>query len=271
MKQFSSRRKLFFGIIFIALFFIGFGVAGWFFVRSQIIHRSEYRLSADRILVTVPPVWVPEDFVADILQSSGLDTNSTLFDVSLPQKLSQAFLASPWVEEVRRVQTCYPSGAEVQLVYRVPVALVEMVSQGLYPVDRNGILLPTDYFISVAPETRASYLRITGIRSLPLGVTGTLWGDPMVHTAAQLAGLLEDVAEKLGLVKIIPSHEATPTGQRIVCRLQTNSETEILWGRFELNDPKNINKKNRLLEIAELYHSLDNVPAQFQPIDLSKD
>ena len=92
-----------------------------------------------------------------------------------------------------------------------------------------------------------------------MGVAGTLWGDPLVHAAAQLAGLLEDVSQKLGLVKIIPAHEATPTGHRIIYRLQTNSETEIIWGRFEPNDPQNIGKKKRLLEIAELYHSLDNV------------
>ncbi|MDR3196504.1 MAG: hypothetical protein LBU34_01440 [Planctomycetaceae bacterium] len=271
MKRFSDRHKLFFGIILITLLFTGLGLAGWFFVKNRIVYRSEYRLSADRVLVTVPPPWVPENFIAEVLQGSGLDTGATLFDTLLPQKLSQAFLASPWVEEVRQVHIRYPAGAEVQLVYRVPVALVEMVSQGFYPVDRNGILLPTDYFINVAPEKKENYPRITGIRSQPLGVTGTLWGDPLVHTAAQLAGLLEDVTQKLGLVKIIPSHEATPTGRRIVCRLQTNSETEILWGRFESNDPKNISKKKHLLEIAELYHSLDNVPAQFQPIDLSKD
>ncbi|MDR1270877.1 MAG: hypothetical protein LBK82_15285 [Planctomycetaceae bacterium] len=271
MKQFNDQHKLFFGVILVALLFTGFCLTGWFFARNQIIRRPEYRLSADRILITVPPPWVPENFVPEVLQSSGLDTSTTLFDNTLPQKLSQAFLASPWVEEVRQVQIRYPAGAEVQLVYRVPVALVEMVSQGLYPVDRNGILLPTDYFISVAPEKKENYLRITGIRSMPLGVTGTLWGDPLVHTAAQLAGLLEDVTQKLGLVKIIPSHEATPTGHRITCRLQTNSKTEVLWGRFEPNDPKNSSKKKHLLEIAELYHSLDNVPAQFQPIDLSKD
>jgi hypothetical protein len=271
MKQISNQHKLFFSVIFITLVLAGFISAGWFFVRKQIVYRSEYRLSADRIQITVPPPWVPHNFVAEVLQSSGLDTSATLFDTSLPQKLSQAFSASPWVEEVRQVQTRYPSGAEVQLVYRVPMALVEMPSQGLYPVDRNGILLPTDYFISVAPEEKENYPRITGIRSAPLGVAGTLWGDPLVHAAAQLAGLLADVSQKLGLVKIIPSHEATPTGHRIICRLQTNSETEIIWGRFELNDPKNISKKKRLLEIAELYHSLDNVPAQFQPIDLSKD
>jgi hypothetical protein len=271
MKQFNDQQKLFFGVIFITLFFAGFILAGWFFVRKQITYRSEYRLSADRIRITVPPPWVHGNFVAEVLQSSGLDTSATLFDDSLPQKLSQAFLASPWVEEVRRVQTYYPSGAEVQLVYRTPAALVEMSSQGLYPVDRNGILLPTDYFINVAPEEKANYPRITGIRSAPLGVAGTLWGDPLVHAAAQLAGLLEDVSQKLGLVKIIPSRETTPTGYRIICQLQTNSETEIFWGRFEPDDPKNISKKKHLLEIAELYQSLDKVPTQFQPIDLSKD
>jgi cell division septal protein FtsQ len=271
MKHFSGQHQLFFSVIFIALIFAGFISAGWFLVRKQIVSRSEYRLTADRIQITVPPLWVPDNFVTEVLQNSGLDTSATLFDVSLPQKLSQAFSASPWVEEVRQVQIRYPSGAEVQLVYRVPMALVEMPSQGLYPVDRNGILLPTDYFISVAPKEKENYPRITGIRSAPLGVAGTLWGDPLVHAAAQLAGLLEDVSQKLGLVKIIPSHEATPTGHRIICRLQTNSKTEIIWGRFEPNDPKNIGKKKRLLEIDELYHSLDNVPAQFQPIDLSKD
>jgi hypothetical protein len=271
MKQFSNQHKLFFGIIFTTLIFAGFILAGWFFVRKQIVYRSEYRLSADRIRITVPPPWVHSNFVTEVLQSSGLDTSATLFDDSLPQKLSQAFSASPWVEEVRQVQTRYPSGAEVQLVYRVPTALVEIPSQGLYPVDRNGILLPTDYFINVAPEKKENYPRITGIRSAPLGVAGTLWGDPLVHAAAQLAGLLEDVSQKLELVKIIPSREAVPTGYRITCRLQTNSETEIIWGRFEPDDQKNISKKKHLLEIAELYHSLDNVPAQFQPIDLSKD
>ncbi|MDR2115413.1 MAG: hypothetical protein LBP87_03425 [Planctomycetaceae bacterium] len=271
MKHLSDQHKLFFGIILVIFLFVGLGLLGWFFVKNRIMFRSEYRLSAERILVTVPPPWVPKNFIAEVLQSSGLDTSATLFDTSLPQKISQAFLASPWVEEVRQVKIRYPAGAEVLLVYRVPVALVEMVSQGFYPVDRNGILLPTDYFINVAPEKKENYLRITGIRSRPLGVTGTLWGDPLVHTAAQLAGLLEDVTQKLGLVKIIPSHEATPTGSRIICRLQTNSETEILWGRFEPNDPQNTGKKKRLIEIAELYHSLDNVPAQFQPIDLSKD
>ncbi|MDR1964960.1 MAG: hypothetical protein LBQ50_14410 [Planctomycetaceae bacterium] len=265
----NDRHKLFFGTTLVVLFLTGFGLTGWFFVKDQIVRRPEYQLSADRILITVPPPWVPEHFVAEILQSSGLD--ATLFDASLPQKLSQAFSASPWVEEVRQVQTRYPSGAEVQLVYRVPAALVEIASQGLYPVDRNGILLPTDYFIRVAPEQKENYPRIVGIRSMPLGVVGTLWGDPLVHAAAQLAGLLGDVSRQLGLVKIIPSHEATPTGHRILCRLQTNSETEILWGRFEPDDPKNSIKKKRLLEIAELYHSLDNVPAHFQPIDLSKD
>jgi hypothetical protein len=264
-------RATIIGIILILAVFAGIGWGGWYLAKTPITANPVYRLSADKITVTPPPPWVSDHFVNDVLQSSGLLTNASMFDKTLPQKLAQAFAAYPWIEQVEKAELRYPSGADVRLSYRSPVALVEIPSQGHYPVDGNGILLPTDYFISVAPEKQGDYPLIQGIRSVPLGAVGTPWGDPIVHDAAQLAKTLSDISVPLKLTRIIPVQESAPTGSRIICRLKTAGGTEIVWGRYSADDPKNEMKKKRLLEMNEQYRSLDNVPAKFQPIDLTNE
>jgi len=62
-----------------------------------------------------------------------------------------------------------------------------------------------------------------------------------------------------------------PDGTRIVCRLQTAAGTEIHWGTFVPDDPKFETKKKKLWNLHEQYRSLDNVPASFLPVDLSRE
>lgn len=265
MNAFRWKRALA-GLLFAAVIFGLVGAIGWYYIRDDVARRPEYRLLAEKIVVTERPDWVPEDFVARVLRGSGLETDASLLDGSLSLKLAQAFAADPWVEEVRRVQIRYPSGAEVDLVYRRTVALVEVPSQGLFPVDRNGVLLPTDSYLEQAPEHRDAFLRIQGPRSVPLGNTGTPWGDPLVHDAARLAGLLFDEAEELELAKIIA---ATNYGQSgVSCRLLTRKGTEILWGIVDEDAATGEEKRDRLKQWQRNYRSLDQVPAAFQPIDL---
>ncbi|GHT17439.1 hypothetical protein FACS1894189_3300 [Planctomycetales bacterium] len=264
-------RKKIIGIILVFAVFAGLGGGGWYLMKTPITANPLYQLSPDKITVTPPPPWVADHFVNEVLQSSDLLAHVSMFDKTLPQKLAQAFAVYPWVERVEKVELRYPSGAEVRLTYRSPAALVEIPSRGHYPVDCNGILLPTDYFISVAPEKQANYPLIQGVRSVPLGAVGTPWGDPIVHDAAQLAKTLDDISIPLKLTRILPVQESAPTGSRIICRLKTAGGTEIIWGRYSADDPKNETKKKRLLEMSEQYRSLDNVPAKFQPIDLTNE
>jgi hypothetical protein len=184
----------------------------------------------------------------------------------LSEKLAKAFVADPWVESVVRVELRFPSGADVTLIYRRPIAVVE-VAQGLLPIDPNGVLLRTDYFIHIAPEKKNDYLRISSIRSTPLGGVGTAWGDPLVHASAQLAALLEDIAKTCGVTAILPVVEKTPKETRTVFRMKTAAGTEILWGRFDADDPKNDARKERLLELVKLYGSLDMVPPSFRSVE----
>ena len=265
----KPRSRTLLPVILLVVIFSFIPIAGRVLFRDRIAELPEYRLDAEKIRITSPPEWVGNDFVREVLHASGLDTDASLLDKSLPQKLSQAFSVAPWVEEVRRVEIRYPSGAHIELVYRTPVALVAVASQGLYPVDGNGVLLPTDYFIKVAPQKKNEFPVIEGIGSTPLGTAGTLWGDPLVHVGAQLARILGPVAPELELVKIRVIREAVPNGERLVGHLRTAGETEIVWGRIDPTAPKNSVKIQRLREYAKLYESLDNVPSGFQPIDLT--
>ncbi|MDR0869730.1 MAG: hypothetical protein LBN39_02960 [Planctomycetaceae bacterium] len=264
-------RNTILGILLVLSLFSGLGFAGWYAVKKDIAAQAVYQLDASRITVPERPPWVPADFIETALRNSNLAAESFLLDKDLPHKLSQAFAASPWAEDVEQVRLQYPSGAVVRLTYRVPAALVDVSPRGSFPVDRNGVLLPTEYFIALAPDKMKEYLQIRGIHSSPLGAAGTLWGDPLVHDAAGLAGYISDVAAKLKIAEIVPFPQQTPTGSKVFCKLITENSTEILWGRFEPDDPKNEARKKHLLELAELYRSLDDIPKNFQPVDLTKE
>ena len=259
------------GLILVLAVITGFGALGWYFVKDNVRPKPEYRLVADKITVPTPPPWVPERFIEDVLQSSGLNQTGSLLDTTLPQKLTEAFAAHPWVERVGQVVPRYPSGADVQLSYRVPAALVEIPQHGVFLVDRNGVVLPPDSLSVATADRQNDYLKIQGIQSMPLGSVGTPWGDQMVHTAAQLAATLSDVAGQLNLARIIPAMETTPSGTRIVCRLRTVAGMEIHWGTFSPNDPKTETKIKKLWTLHEQFRSLDNIPATFRPIDLSRE
>jgi hypothetical protein len=265
------------GILLVFVLAVGLAGVGWYFTYGFIAAKPEYRLDAERVNVPPLPEWIPPAFVKDVLSSAGLDKPGLLLDKTLVQKLTDAFAAYPWVEGVRRVELRYPSGTVVDVEYRKPVAFVEVPKQGLYPVDKHGILLPTDYFARLGKpvkdgtgSTAAAVNMVTslGIQTVPLGTAGTPWGDPLVQDAAQLAGIIGDDAVKLKITQIIPTAQQTPAGIQVICTLKTLGKTEIIWGVFVSDEAQNETKKRQLWELSERYRSLDNIPVNLQPVKL---
>jgi len=258
------------GIVFVLAGFACLAFLGWNFVKEKILQKQEYLLSAGKIVVSSPPDWVPERFIEDVLRSSGLNKMS-LLDKTLPQKLMEAFAIYPWVEKVEQVALRYPSGADIKLVYRVPTAFVDMAQRGIIAVDRNGVVLPLN-LSDTSSDQHNDLLIIQGVQSMPLGSAGTLWGDPMVETAAQLAAVLKDddnILKPLKLKWIIPTMETVPSGEKMVFRLKTIAGTEFNWGTFVPDAPKLDAKKRKLWELHERFRSLDRVPENYR--DLSKE
>ena len=196
--------------------------------------RPEYRLTAAQIRVTQTPHWVPHNIVEQVVQQGNLPEEMSLLDEHLTQEIADAFQLNPWVERVESVRKSVPGQLEVKLVYRRPVAMVQ-VKQGMYPVDGSGILLPPENF-SVA-DTRL-YPLITNVLSTPQGAAGTSWGDVVVVGAARLADELAPHWKKFGLNSIdCPrTARAEPALDDGVYLLTSTGGSQIIWGRAPGSD-----------------------------------
>jgi hypothetical protein len=143
-------------------------------------------LTASAIMVTPQPKWIHGDVKADVIRDAHL-TQLDASDPELTSRMAAAFAAHTWVAEVRRVSKHAGPLVQVQLAYRRPVAMVEVVAggrAGLLPVDGHGVLLPPEDF---SPNQAPNYLRIVAAGSKPAGPVGTSWGDPRVLGAARIA------------------------------------------------------------------------------------
>ena len=197
--------------------------------------RDEFRVQIDAIEVTPPPPWIPVDLIERVIETTEFGTELSLLDESLPRNLYEAFRRDPWVAQVVRVRKVPPNRVDVELVYRRPVAMVE-VAEGLYPVDPNGTLLPpADFSAADASE----FPLIRNVTSKPQGPAGTNWGDVAILGAARLAEALLQAPprkpshwERLGLVAIRVPDATASTGIEDLCfELLASGGSRIIWGR----------------------------------------
>lgn len=213
---------------------VGGVLYAWHQWGGQITASEEYFVLPDQIEVTAAPKWVKTDVKADVVRDGGL-TRLALLDKELTIKVAQAFSGHHWVEKVLRVSKHHPPRLVVELVYRRPVGMVEVVLQsqpGLLPVDASGVLLPPSDF---SADQAHEYLRIAVPDTTPAGAVGTAWGDPRVVGAARIASLLQDSWKTLGLHHILanrPDPSVKPPQPLDVptYELFTRGGTRILWG-----------------------------------------
>jgi len=237
-------------------------VAVWRRVRAHVAAQPEYLVSVDDVEITPVPPWIHTDIKAEVIHEAGLNKNLSILDEHVPELLSEAFGLDPWVERVSGVHTSYPAHIRIDLVYRQPVAMVE-VPGGLLPVDAQGVLLPTAGFSATEAQ---NYPRIVGISTSPRGLIGTPWGDASVEQGAKLTALLTDAWPTLGLHHIQSERAAdsnSPEGAGL--QIVTRQGTVFVWGAApgeEASDEsKAAEKLARLLKLASDYKTLDTAPA----------
>ncbi|MCA9026525.1 MAG: hypothetical protein KDA86_15065 [Planctomycetaceae bacterium] len=197
--------------------------------------RPEYQLSWSRITTSPAGRWVPPDLVSQVQKRSGLPDPLPMLDEGLVEKLSFAFARHPWVAEVQSVAKTGPQDIIVKMRFRAPVLMVR-TRYGLYPVDREGILLPPSDFAASDAER---FPVVDQVRSVPSGPAGTTWGDESVHGAARLAEALTSEGsrtsswESFGMAKIsvlAPNQPATSMDE-VTLEITTNDHSQIVWGR----------------------------------------
>ncbi len=221
-------------LVGIALIVVPIGGAYYAWARwgPQIASGEDYVLKAESVQVTTPPSWVRADVRAEVIRDGGL-TGLSLLDPQLTVKVAQAFSAHSWVENVSRVSKHPKARVVVELTYRKPVAMVEVVlnnQPGLLPIDADATLLPPQDF--TAEQTR-DYLRIAVPDAIPTGPVGTAWGQGNVHEAARIAAVFQDEWKKCGLyrIQLVPGATADSTRIQPTFELQSRNGATVIWGR----------------------------------------
>ena len=236
--------------------------------------KAKFQMSVDRIDLTPATGSAPQDIVQTVAKSHPEWKNRSLLEANLAADLAAAFSKHPWIAHVDRVEKTRQGRVMIQVTYRTPVAMVQ-THRGLYPVDANGVLLPPKDF-SVAESDQLPHL--LQVRSMPSGLAGTVWGDPLVVAGAKLCnalipkGDLDTHWNKYGLeAVVVPStanSEMQPEGQ--VFDLLTKKGRRIIWGHSPGADslePTVAQKLGRLDSYIRQQKSLD-LPAGAYFIDI---
>jgi len=268
-----QRARVLIALAVVAL--LGWGMQSvWQHYAPQISRRANYLLADERITISQVPEWITGDVRSEAIRNARLSGRLSVLDDAFAQVVEDAFVLHPWVESVDRITKSYPAGVHVELTYRRPVAVIELVNQNvvqLVPIDRHGVHLPA----SEVPNIRKRYLpRIGGIVERP--PEGRPWADPRVLGAAELAVQLAPEWKSLHLVDILPSARPEIRDQRryFLFDLITRGGTKIIWGAAPGTAPpsedKFAAKLKRLRICAEKYGPLDSVrgPAV---VDVRKD
>lgn len=241
----------------------------WQHVRDLVAAKEVMVVQTDEIEVTPEPDWIRTDVKQEVIESAGLNRPLSLLDESLTRELQAAFALHPWVRKVHRVAKGYPGKIEVRLEYRRPVLMVE-VPGGLYPVDVDGVLLPS---IDFSPKEAAEFPWLGEVTTSP-GGKGMPWGDVRVSEAARIAEVLLADWQALKLHRILPGPQSSSvpsTDPNWYYFVTKSGRTRVLWGHapgtVNSDEPSPQEKLSRLKKYAEANGSLDH-PQQMHDLDL---
>jgi len=275
-RQRAFRRVL--PVLLLVAGLTGGAYYGWQRVGPQIAQGPEYALETEQIEITPqPPPWIRADIRAETIRDGGL-SDLSLLDRELTVKIARAFSLHTWVENVRRVrkEQANPPRVLVELVYRKPVAMVEVTMNdrpGLLPVDVYGVLLPPGDF---SAEQARDYLRLSLPNATPAGPVGTPWGDPRVDGAARVAAVLQEHWKPLGLYRVTaqPTEPPRTNPKETVFVLTTRRGAQVVWGVAPHVDDvadvkKALGKVERLVAYVEQHGPLDGLNSEAQ-IDLTQ-
>jgi hypothetical protein len=237
----------------------------WQHVEPMIWASSHYSFDPRaEMQITPQPAWISGDFKAKVLRDASLDKQFSILDDSLAERIYKAFAMNAWVDRVVRVTKHAPASVDVELVYREPVCMVE-VPGGLYPVDSQGMLLPTEGF---PQEEARRFPRLGGVQHVTEGPVGTRWRDPHVLGGAKVATVLVDDWPSLQLARISPM--ADIAGAEPVYELTTTSGARIIWGKAPAADSDEPGPADKIARLKDLATSPGGLGPQSAPVDLRR-
>ncbi len=178
--------------------------------------------------LNTPPEWIKTDIRNVAIQESQLD-EIQLGEPRAVEMVAASFAVQPWVKSVRQIRKT-PTGIHVDLMYRSPVALVEIGNDALFPVDDEGVVLDSRDF--VLPDSIRDYWRIWVPRPMTNGLmAGRRWDDMRITDSINIANAWQGQHRNAGLIHIVNRSEPTRDRMRLTFyELWTPKGTKIIWG-----------------------------------------
>ncbi len=251
------------GVLILVMLGVGYDL--WTRWGPTITSQREYQLRPEYIEITPPPPWIQANVHAEVVRDGGL-VGLSILEHQLTVKVAQAFAMHSWVEQVTHVsKQNHPARVTVELKYRRPVAMVEVVvdqQPGLLPVDAHGILLPPQDF---SMEQTRDYLRIAVPHAVPSSPVGSPWGQTEVHEAARIAAMFREHWRACGLyrIQLVPAGSADSTQIHPVFELHSRSGAAVIWGWAPDSDDEDemrnaLAKVAKILEYVQAHGSLED-------------
>jgi hypothetical protein len=193
-----------FSILWPTLLIVG-GYVGWHRWGSDHVVTQYFAIDPARIEITAPPEYIRSNIVQAVYHDTAMEGLS-LLDRQATAKIASAFSMHPWVRTVTGVRKLPGGTIDVRLEYRSPVAMVHVFKPDpndkgsyFYPVDGNGVLLPTSEF--ARSETR-KFIHIEIPDPYANRLIGEPFGDARVEFAARLAAILKPYRDQVGIRSI---------------------------------------------------------------------
>lgn len=196
----------------------------------EIAGRSDQQVSIENVLlIPEQPEWIHSPLRDQIVGQYQLD-KILLDDSELVEQFAAAFELDSHIEDVVRVEKTV-NGIEVEVVYRTPVAMVEVKvddQRYVYPVDRSAVVMQTSDF---KEDDLADFLRLVSDYSKPKGNSGTPWGDPVIAGGAKIAGELSKISwQSMGLYRIYSLADNDGSNRQFYINLKDDENVRVLWG-----------------------------------------
>lgn len=207
-----------------------------------------YQIGTAEIHISPAPRPVPEDLVERIVAKTEADAEMSLLDPTLLPRLAAGFEQSPWVRRVVRLTKELPAWVNVELEYRLPIAVVES-SEGLVPLGDDAIVLPIE---DLSEGEWKRYPRLKGIVAAPPEAAGEIWEEPTIQAALEIARVLVPAWEELDLLAIrrIDRRGGNAPAELLQFGLETGSGSVVIWGappgKAPLGEPTAPEKLRRL-------------------------
>ncbi len=236
---------------------IGGAIFLWERHQAKIVNLEEFRLTEEKIQLTAPPVWAGDNLkqlvisgVTDANEQPVADgqnsqrSSASILDTQLVARTASVMKNVGYVERVKSVHKS-KSGLEIDVVYREPIALVELSKHTFpyeWPENYHGkdVLLPVDRLGVVMPESLGAGLKLPRIlvvypvaspNQLEKLVTWADWPDERIKDAAAISALFETSADAIGLARVMTRRKPDQQNvAQISYELWPDSGAQVIWG-----------------------------------------